>query len=84
VIPSGRITPVGSTDCAGINAQHPKRIHSIRQEDFNAKSQGHSAAGRNPIFTTKDTKITKKNHTICYNQDFVSFVLFVVKKFCQK
>jgi len=40
-----------------------------------------NAAGRNPIFTTK---ITKKNHTICHIQYFVSFVLFVVKRFCQK
>jgi hypothetical protein len=38
----------------------------------------------NSIFTTKDTKITKKNRTICHNQDFALFVLFVVKKFCQK
>jgi hypothetical protein len=40
-----------------------------------------SAASRNPIFTTKDTK---KNRAICHIQYFVSFVLFVVKKFCQK
>ena len=54
------------------------------EEFFEIALQRHSAASRNPIFTTKDTKITKKNRTICYNQDFVSFVLFVVKKFCQK
>jgi len=44
----------------------------------------HNADSRNPIFTTKDTKTTKKNRTICLIQYFVSFVLFVVKKFCQK
>jgi hypothetical protein len=37
---------------------------------FNAKAQGPSAAGRNPTFTTTDTKITKKNrigflHVLC-------------------
>jgi hypothetical protein len=47
-------------------------------------AQSPSAASRNPIFTTKDTKITKKNRTICHIHYFVSFVLFVVKKFCQK
>jgi hypothetical protein len=46
--------------------------------------QRRSAAARDPIFTTKDTKITKKKRTICHIQYFVSFVLFVVKKFCQK
>jgi hypothetical protein len=44
----------------------------------------HSAASRNPIFTTKGTKITKKNRAICHIQYFVSFVLFVVKGLCQK
>jgi len=47
-------------------------------------AQRPSAAGRNPMFTTKDMKITKKNRTICHIQYFASFVLFVVKKFCQK
>jgi hypothetical protein len=47
-------------------------------------AQRRSAVGRNSIFTTKDTKITKKNRTICHIQYFVSFVLFVVKKFYQK
>jgi hypothetical protein len=53
------------------------------QLGFNAKAQRHSAAGRNPIFTTK-AKITKKNRPICHIRYFVSFVRFVVKKFCQK
>jgi hypothetical protein len=53
--------------------------------DFSRAGRGErNAAGRNPMFTTKDTKITKKNRTICHIQYFASFVLFVVKKFCQK
>jgi hypothetical protein len=42
-------------------------------------AQSHSGASPNSIFTTKDTKITKKNRIICHIQYFVSFVLFVVK-----
>jgi hypothetical protein len=54
------------------------------RKNFNTNAQRHSAAARNPMFTTKDTKDTKKNRTIWHIQYFVSFVLFVVKKFCQK
>jgi hypothetical protein len=53
--------------------------------DFSRAGRGErNAAGRNPMFTTKDTKITKKNRTICHIQYFVSFVFFVVKKFCRE
>jgi hypothetical protein len=34
-------------------------MNSITQKGFNAKAQRFSAARRNPIFTTKDTKDTK-------------------------
>jgi len=50
----------------------------------NRCAQTRNGASRNPIFTTKDTKNTKKNRTICHIQYFVSFVLFVVNKFCRK
>jgi hypothetical protein len=43
-----------------------------------------SAAARNPMVTTKDTKSAKKNCPVGLYQDFVIFALFVVKKFSQQ
>jgi hypothetical protein len=60
------------------------RVHSVRHENFNAKSQGRKDAtqpSRHPILTTKGTKSTKKNHPHGLFQNFVSSALFLVESF---